>query len=407
MVEDNGTSGVDGRSDDGGPGSESGPGHGADRLADENDPSGGGQPFQTAGNAEPSPRGNDGGGSWLPGGARWTPLTILAVLVLVGGVAAAGAFIATGGDVPMLGASGGSASLDAVPEDVDIVMYADGGIVDDDTTKTMVNGVLEMSSQDPSYSGPSNYDELLSEANSETALDVDAFDSATMFATYPEGSAATAEYAGAVIESDWTEDDLVNSIEETGGSVQEQTYAGTTVYVQTSEFGTDTWLAPLGDGTFVVGTEVAVTDAIDVENGDANALSGDLRSSFTDLRDGYVKFAATLPEDASGQAGSIPQGGRLAQNVRAASGVYYTSGEDVGMEVHLTGTDQSSAESVKESIDGLLSFAAVGAQDSPTADLIDAMEVSQDGQQVTITFEYPAQKLVTVMEQLSGVEPTA
>jgi len=391
MVEDNDTGRDERGSENVASSGQSGPNGATERL-------GGDQPIQ----GQPGQRSGGGdGGSWLPRSTRWTPLTILAVVVLVGGVAAAGVFVATGADVPILGDSGGSASLDAVPDDVDVVVYADGRIVDDETTETMMNGALELSSQNPTYSGPSSYDELLAEANGETDLDVDAFDSATMFATYPEGPAATTEYVGFVVESDWSKADIVNSIEQNSGTVQERTYAGTTVYVQPSEFGTDTWLAPLGDGTFAVGSETAVSDAIDVENGDMSTLSGDLRDSFGDLRDGYVKFAATLPEDVTEQTG-VPQGGQMARNVRAASGVYYTSGSDVGMELHLTGTDQSSADSVKESIDGLLSFATVGSQDSPTADLIDAVTVSQDGRQVTISFEYAAEELVSVMEQLSG-----
>ncbi|WP_135661771.1 hypothetical protein [Halorhabdus rudnickae] len=401
MAEDNDTT-IDGGRSDGGAhrnGSESG--EEIDRSVGSGEPSTGGPSIQEQPGQPGDPSGG-GGGSWLPGGARWTPLTILAVVVVIGGVAAAGAFVATGGDLPLVGGDSGSASLGAVPEDVDIVLYADGGIIDDQTTQTMMDGVLEASSQDLGYSGVPSYDALLSEINSETNLDVDAFGSATMFATYPEGSAATAEYAGVIVESEWSTDEMVNSIEDTSGSVDEQTYAGTTVYVQSSEFGTDSWLAPLGDGTFAMGSQAAVTDAIDVENGDTNALSGDIRNSFTDLRDGYVKFAATLPENIGEQAGPVPQGGQMTQNVRAASGVYYTSGDNVGMKLHLTGTDQSSADSVKESIDGLVSFAAVGSQDSPTADLIDAVAVSQDGQQVTISFEYAAEELVTVIEQLSG-----
>lgn len=349
------------------------------------------------GGTSPSePLGGGGGGrSWLPSGI--SPLAIIAVVVVVAGVAAAGAFVATGGDLPLVG-GGDSASLDAVPDGVDVVAYADGDIVEDSTTETLMDGALA-----ESEGGPTSYDELLEEADGETDLDVDGFDAATVFAQYPEdGSAASAEYAGAILESEWSESDLVDAIESDGQSLDEQSYGDTTVYVQSSEFGADTWLAPLGDGTYAMGTEAAVTDAIDVDNGEADPLGGDLRESITDLRDGHVKFATTMPASAGEAASGVPQADQMTQNVESAAGVYYTSGGDVGLELHVTGTDESGAESVKETVDGLLSFAAVGSSDDATSELIDAIDVEEDGRVVSLSFEYAAEDLVDVLEQQSN-----
>lgn len=360
-----------------------------------------GQPQQ--GQPGGPPPGNEGRGSSLPGGFTWTPLTILAVVVLVGGVAAAGVFVGTGGDIPLVGDNGGASgpALDTVPEGADMVMYADAGVLEDQTTETLVDGMLSLSSQDPTDTGPRSYDEAMSEIRNQSDIDIDALHSTTMYAQYPEDSTADTEYVGMIVRSDWSDEELTATIEESGGSLQEQSYAGTTVYVQTQEFGADTWMASMGSGTYVIGTEASVTDAIDVTTGDMGAFSGDLRQSFDNLRDGYVKFATTIPEAANQQAGQVPQAAQIVQNVDAASGVYYTSGEDVGMELHVTATDQSSAETVKEAIDGLLSFAAVGAQGSGLEDLVDATEVAQDQQQVSLSFKYSASELVDTLSELA------
>ncbi|WP_154551451.1 hypothetical protein [Halorhabdus sp. CBA1104] len=347
-----------------------------------------------------------GGGSWLPSGFQWTPLTILAILVIVGGAAAAGVFVATGGDVPFLsdGADSSSPALDTVPEDVDMVMYMDSGIVDDQTTETMVDGALEMSAQNPYYSGPTSYSDMLEQVKSESPLDVDGFHSATMFARYPDTQTGMAQYVGFIVKTDWSETDLISTIEETAGTgtLEEQSYAETTVYVQSQSYGPDTWVAAMGDGTFVIGYEGTVKDAIDVENGDAEAFSGDLRQSFENLRDGYVKFSSTMPAQATQQASQMPQGAQIVRNVETMSGVYYTSGSDVGVEMQVTATDQSSAETVTEAVKGLKSLATMGSQSSEISELVDQLEVTQDQRRASMSFQYPASDLVDVMQRLAG-----
>ncbi|MFB6201159.1 MAG: hypothetical protein ABEI98_04030 [Halorhabdus sp.] len=375
-------------------------------MVDDNTrPGGDRQPSRTAQSQQRQPghgenSSGDTGGSWLPGGLQWTPLTVLFALVLVGG-AAAGVFVATGGEVPLLG-SGRSTTLDAVPEGVDMVMYADSGILDDQTTATMVNGMLALSAQTPSYAGPTSYSELTAEIRNETDIGLDRFESATVFATYPEGAATSPAYVGVIVNSEWSTSDLVQTIEENGQPLQTRTYRGTTVYVRTASSQPDTWLAPLGDGTFVMGTETAVTDAIDVNAGDMDAFSGPLKESFTALRDGYVKFVTTMPRQATQQAGRFAVAGQVTQHVERVAGVYYASGRDVGITLTVTGPDQSGAESIKEGIEAGLSLASMGAQDASISNLLDAVKVSQNGRDVTVTFEYAASDLVSVAEQFSN-----
>ena len=359
------------------------------------------QPLGAQSGAPEGSGGADGGGSWLPGGLQWTPLTILLALLVVVGVAAAGVFVATGGEIPLVGGDAGSPALDTVPEGVDAVMYADSGIVDDATTKTMVNGLLSMSATNAMGTGPSSYSELMAQISNESNIAVDGFESATVFASYPEQSRATADYVGIVVESEWSEEEFIETIEANGEPVTEQSYRDTTVYVQPSEFGTNSWMAPLGNGRYIMGSEAAVTDVIDVVDGQMSAFSGNLRESYEGLRDGYVKFATSIPAQASEQAGQFSSQAQMARNVEAASGVYYTSGDDVGMKLHVTGTDQSAGKSIKQSIDAGLALATFGSQNNGLSELVEAVEVTQDGRAVTISFEYAAEELVSALEQLS------
>lgn len=359
-------------------------------------PARGGHPGGTGG-----PPGQ-GGGSWLPGGLTWSPLTIAAVIVLVAGVAAAGAFVVTGGDLPFLGGDSASASLDTVPEGVDMVGYMNADVIDDKTTKTIVNGALSMNADSSFYQGPTSYSEWKEQIQSESDLKVDGFKSATMFGKYPEMPGSSTEYVGIIVQSEWSQSDVISTMEQNGQQLEERTYGGKTVYVQSGTMSRNTWIASLGDGTFVLGYEQAVKDTIDVDNGDMSAFSGKLRESFTGLRDGYVKFAATMPENAGQQTGVGMGSAQVVSNLESMSGVYYTTGGDVGLEVTLTATDSSSAKTVKEAISGYINLASFGSSNSQMTNLVNAIEVSKNGNQVTISFQYAAQDLVDMAKQLSG-----
>jgi len=351
--------------------------------------------------------GNDTGGNSPSSGlgrvlaSRQAKLTILAVLV----VFLAGCGGLGGGD----GGDGSSSpapsedALDMVPTGVDGVMYFDSGIIEDQTTEDLADGFIQMAQeqQGSAYTGPDSYQDLLDEFESQSDLSPSGFQRVTVFGQFNQNMEAE-EYAGGIFQTDWTYEEIVDATDQELGDVEESSYNGVTVYISEDEFGEVTWLGDLGDGTFVVGTEEVVKDVIDVNQGDANAFSGTLRDSFENAQDGYMKAAFTVPEEqfdenAGGQMGNP-------NDIEVITMTYYTSGDTMNLDTQLTAASESSAQEFQQSIGFVLDFAVsdMEQQNPELASLLEQLEVSQDGNTVTIAFSTTPQEILDAIEQMQN-----
>jgi len=128
----------------------------------------------------------------------------------------------------------------------------------------------------------------------------------TFFGSPGDTVATNAEQAGMIVTTEFSEDEIISSMEESGTELAEESYGDTTVY--TYGFENQNAVAALGDGTFALGDTAAVKSVVDVESGDADALSGELRSEYKDTDDGYVRFAMNVPQE---QIPSEQLGGEL------------------------------------------------------------------------------------------------
>jgi hypothetical protein len=72
------------------------------------------------------------------------------------------------------------------------------------------------------------------------------------------------------------------------------------------------------------------------------------------------------------------------------------------MELRITNTDQSTAKSGKEAIEGTVTLSKefVGGE---LTDVIDAIEITRTGRTVTVGFEYSAEALVNLKGELTSV----
>lgn len=353
--------------------------------------------------------GGAAGGGLLAGKAKLA----VAALVIVGGGGAA--YAATGGDVPFVGGSSGM--VDTVPEDVDLVMYVDSSLADDEATKALGEELGAVAG-----AGESSDSEALRESfEDEYGLSYDEFDSVVVFGQYPEDGAgsptsqlAGAGYSAALIESSWAEDDFVDAAEEAPSGdattvYEEDEYEGYTIYIQKPEeddvddFRQDTenptYIGVISEGQYVVGSEDAVKDALDVDAGEEDSFSGDLRNAYDSARDGMVKFASTLPEDQVGSG----MASQSAENVDVVAGSYYSSGsETVGMEVRMVTGDSSDAEDIVDQIDGAAASVEESVQDDDVVALVESVETSQDGSTAVVTFEADVD---TIADGLEGIGP--
>jgi len=331
-----------------------------------------------------------------PGGTR-----TLAVLLTVLLVASAGCTGFFGGNDT--GGGDGAPPIDSVPAGVDTVMTFESGIIDDPTTVTLMDGLIEMSG------GDQTYEELLEQAESESELSRDGFNSLAVFTD--AASVDESEYAGMIADTDWSWDELVAASNATGEDVaddlEEDSYNGVTVYKnQTSQVEEEAWIADLGDGAFALGSSQAVKDVIDTREGDASPFGGDLRDAYESAEDGYLKLAMLVPEDQVDDAGQ--QAGVSAEFVPTPEVVtmtYFTDGDTMNLDAQMTMADGEEAEQFNQVVGGALDPAtddSAGNDEDPFRILTDATDVSRDGTEVTVSVSITPEELLTVVETLTG-----
>ena len=320
--------------------------------------------------------------------------------------------VVTAGCSALPGSGGGGAStspaLDTVPAGADFVGYVNvQGMRNDDSLRNIGNEMLRAQANRSGYEGPENVDEAISQAESESDLDPTKLAAVTVYGQYPDESSSPAgpSYSAAVLSTSWSEEEFVTAVENDSELTLEQTtYADATLYRPADSGNEDAWIGVAGDTQFVVGTEQAVKDALDtVSNGDA--VSGDLRTRFTDTDEGYVRFASAVPQDqlpSDGLSGS----GRATSDLSAVSGSLSTDGDTVSVTVTMAYGSESAASDARDVFKGAVTTYRGLAEDEQTKQLLseDHLSIEKDGSDVVVTSTNDADTLSTLMQRLYGME---
>jgi hypothetical protein len=338
----------------------------------------------------------------------------LAGLVVLGGGGAT--YAAMGGDLPFL--SGASDMIDTVPAEVDAVASVNAGITEDQATNDLVDGMTSvLESQYPWYDGPPDTESMLEAAGTRSDLDPEAVNSMVMYSSYPDsggvGTVAGTEYVGVLVDADWTEAALVESLRN-HSEYSEESYEGYTVYVSASAdassgFGATapgpTHVAVLADGEFVLGSEAAVQDAIDVDRGSSPAFGGELRSAYDATRDGsdtYLQYAFRVGSQSSADAETTPTQPTAgpAASLNVVAGSYYTTSDRIGTTLRLHATSGAAAEDLQKAMDGYTSMAEATLDVEGISSILSKTEIQQQGSEVVVTFESDVSALVEDFESI-------
>ncbi|WP_336038125.1 hypothetical protein [Halobacterium yunchengense] len=302
--------------------------------------------------------------------------------------------------------SGDGAATERVPADASMVGYVDAaGMLEDDSLRDLANAAFEAQGQSEFYSGPTSVEEWLTQVEDESGLDPSNVESMTFYGTEGESVPTNAQQAGAVIETSFTEDEIVSAMEESGTEFAEESHQDTTVY--TYGYQNQNALAALGDGAFVVGDTTAVESVLDVDAGDEEALGGELLAQFESTDDGYLRFAADVPQDQlpADELGGNSQVDTSAFNaVTYVSGSFDTSGDEVSMRMNMISESSDDASRINDVVDGALSlYSGVGGDELREA--LEKLSVSQDGDTVTVTYTDTVDELedrIEAMYSMSG-----
>jgi len=305
------------------------------------------------------------------------------------------------GDGP--GTSGGLNPGSIVPAQAGAVVSVDmQAMLDDDDLRDVVNTALgELAKFGEGGEFPQDVESAIEMAREEADLDPTGLNEGLLFMEV-ESSGTDEEYAGVVMETDWSEDELTGLFDSLGMNVPEQSeYGGKTIY--SAPDSDDGGMAVLSDGRYVIGPTEVIEDVIDVSNGDGEAIAGELATLYNDTTDGHMEFATVVPDDAlteedfSTDEITIESVGQI----EYMSGSVYKTDSTYGVETSMWAGD--AASDLKDDIEFALDAAArMDDTSDELATRIEDVEVETSGQTTTLSYEEDIEEVKSYAEEYVG-----
>jgi hypothetical protein len=297
--------------------------------------------------------------------------------------------------------TGGSVTAD-VPARANVVAETDfQALLNDDPLRNAVNDGLSAGLQS-NGSIPTTVEGVFDSVEEKADVDPRRLQQTVLFGEADPEETAETDYAGYLVYSNWSGDLIRGQIqdlreESSEAAVETEEYGGQTVYVST-ETDQVTRFTVFDDGTVVAGGGGAVTDVVDVRNGEADPLSGDVLAGWNAASDGYVRFAfdvdpAALPEGQAQMAGST------LESVKYTYGSIYPDGDVRGIAFNVeVGSEEEADQAVTLIEQGLL-MAAADAEEPETRAFIEDTQVAAEGTTVTVRNEVSVDEIVPVVRE--------
>jgi len=301
-----------------------------------------------------------------------------------------------------LGGGGSKPSIETVPENSQYVVETDFTVIyEDDGLREGVNEELsEVRSEMQSQNVPENVTAALDQIETEAGLDPRSMSKAILSGTYEDGS--DTDQVAYTLWSEWTEEDLLATIEDEGGSYTEDSYGDTTLYVEGESMGEPAVLGVLAEGVFTVGTRTHVEATIDTFNGDADPISGEVKSGYDASTDDHVRYAfdvvaSEVPESAGAQFDT-----GVFKEVTYGYGSISQDGSDRVATLQLEASSEDAATDMSDILQGALTLVEQQIEASETEDTeeimaaLEATEISADGTTTAVTHTRPASEFAAV-----------
>jgi len=299
--------------------------------------------------------------------------------------------------------SSGKAAISTVPEDSQFVLETDiTALLGDSALKKGINEELasmreEMQSEDL----PEDVTAALDKMEEEIGLDPRSVSQTVLSGTLDESSDGQ-EDAAYTLWSEWSESEFITAIEEEGTSYTEETYSGKTVYRQDGEMSTSTSIGVLKEGVFSIGTTAHVEATIDVWNGDADALGGDVKAGYDASEDGHMRYAFKVIDSQVPQGENSQFDTSVFTEASHGYGSVHEDGDDRVATLSLEASGEEAATDMSDIIQGALTLAEQQIKDSEMEDseelvtALDATDVSADGTTVTVSHTRPASEFAAI-----------
>ncbi len=219
-----------------------------------------------------------------------------------------------------------------------------------------LTGIYDKVPKNISY--PQTFDDALTQLKDQYNIDLKSFQEGVFFGDI-SGSTEQGNYSGVIVKGAFNKSDLITAIQSAAG-MELSTIKYKDYEIYTDESG-GAAIAFLGDNMFVMGAMQPVKDVIDVKKGDGSALSGTVLDTYNKLGDALIKVAVAVPpgvaEGQLGESASQILGDLSAfDKVKSVGMTLSKNNESVALDVKLCCADSDSAQSIEQSIDGLITL---------------------------------------------------
>jgi len=220
-----------------------------------------------------------------------------------------------------------------------------------------LTGIYDTIPKGTSY--PQSFYDALSKLKDEYNIDLMGFQEGLFFAEV-SGSEDQGNYSGVIVEGTYNKSDLIAAIQSAAGTeLSTINYKDYEIYADELQ---ESAIAFLSENMLVIGAIEPVKDVIDVKKGDAKALGGEVLDSYNKLGDALIKVAVAVPpgvtEGQLGESASQYLGDLSAfDNVESVGMTVSKNDRSVTIDLKLCCVDNDSAQSIEQTIDGLITFA--------------------------------------------------
>jgi hypothetical protein len=259
---------------------------------------------------------------------------------------------------PLVGCSNSNGGvtnpIGLVPKKANVIGHVDLSKILRDKDLT---GIYDKVPKNISY--PQTFDDALTKLKDQYNIDLNSFQEGVLFADVSQ-SADEGNYSGAIVKGTFNKNDLITAIQ-SAADMELSIIKYKDYEIYTDESG-GAAIAFLGDNMFVIGAMQPVKDVIDVKKGDGAALSGTVLDTYNKLGDALIKVAVAVPpgvvEGQLGQSASQLLGDlSVFEKVKSVGMTLSKNDGSIALDVNLCCADSDSAQSIEQSINGLIIFA--------------------------------------------------
>ena len=251
---------------------------------------------------------------------------------------------------------------------------------------------------------PQTIDEALDLFVKETGIDLRDISRAILFGDLERED----NYFGLIVRGDFDEEDLVAAIQKAAdGSFFIETYKGHGLHIDEDDPDSGA-LTLLDQETLLLGSPDAVRDVIDVKEGDRKQAKGNIN----DLPRGLIRLALAVPPEALQDAGEGIEGflgqqdnfGGLPINLDSFDKLEIfgfalgQDGDTLEFQVRLDFTDQESASTVGDLVEGLLKLAGAPAPEGQDLSFLDRVQVDREESQLTMSLDLQISEIKDLAE---------